>query len=57
VGSVVGRGHNPLYMSLIKTVKLTESLAFSLRAPVANLLKSSQHETPKHGGRPQGFGI
>ena len=56
VGSVVGPGTQSVSMSLIKTVKFTESLRLQFGAQVANLLNHRNYEPPNMALDTQGFG-
>jgi hypothetical protein len=56
VGSVAGPGTRAVSMSLIKTVKFTESLRLQLGAEVANLLNHRNYEPPNMAVDTTAFG-
>ncbi|MHB1023378.1 MAG: TonB-dependent receptor [Acidobacteriaceae bacterium] len=56
VGSVVGPGTQAISMSLIKTVKITESTLFQFGAEAANLLNHRNYEPPNMQVDSGGFG-
>jgi hypothetical protein len=56
VGSIVGPGTRAVSMSLIKTVKFTESLRLQFGAEVANLLNHRNYEPPNMAVDTTGYG-
>jgi hypothetical protein len=56
VGSIVGPGTRAVSMSLIKTVKFTESLRLQFGAEVANLLNHRNYQPPNMAVDTSGFG-